>query len=616
VRFSKKIFISVFAATFIVGGGIIWTAHYFVSNNTKDKFISQYSVLTKILGDTLTRLDSNTEQLMLNAANVVAARDAEKGLLSTEELKAMRSELNVTHIFVTDRNGKFIRSTNEDPSLIPNLFSFSDEYKKLIQGTKRFHATPVIQPNPEPKPYKFLSIANRDRTRIIEVGVRVDFIARTLAEAIGADKNVMSMALYSPKGTPFGRFAAKDVKFEKDTAIFPENFKTVESSDSFKFYSKVTSSHPSCSQCDKSETSINGEYYYVLESEVSKSELNAMLASTTKASITLLFFNLLLALVISRFLSRRLVRNIEKAVSKVRQIKDHGQLGDRIDLKGKDEVAFLTREFDNLLGAMEKSREKVIEAERVQAKVQMARDVAHNIRSPIIAIEMMLPTLVGVPERMKRVLKNSVKEIKGLSEKLSKKNDTGNFDLKTQKNRGDLLFLPVFLEEVVTQKNIEYSEKKDVIFLFCNNGDASKEFIKIDSLDLKAVVSNLLNNAYESYGGKKGTVTVSCQDVRSICEIKISDKGAGIPPEYLKRLGNEQITFKGKQGRGLGLLHARKFLAMWDGELKISSEVGVGTDITICLPLFVDGNESLDRVSTKKLFEEQSKIGQMRKLNG
>ena len=601
MRFSKKIFISVFAATFIVGGGIIWTAHYFVSTNTKDKFISQYSVLTKILGDTLTRLDSNTEQLMLNAANVVAARDAEKGLLSTEELKAIRSELNVTHIFVTDHNGKFIRSTNEDPSLIPNLFSFSDEYEKLIQGAKKYHATPVIQPNPEPKPYKFLSIANRDRTRIIEVGVRIDFIARTLAEAIGADKNVMSMALYSPKGTPFGRFAAKDVKFEKETASFPINFETAESSDSFKFYSKVTSSHPSCSQCDKSGTSINGEYYYVLESEVSKNELKAMLASTTKASITLLFFNLLLALGISRFLSRRLVRNIEKAVSKVRKIKDHGQLGDRIDLKGKDEVAFLTREFDNLLGAMEKSREKVIEAERVQAKVQMARDVAHNIRSPIIAIEMMLPTLIGVPEQMRRVLKKSVKEIKGLSEKLSKKNETGFFDLKSKPKERELLFLPAFLEEIVNQKRVEYSKKTQFDIRFESIGVTDNQFVQIDSLELSSIVSNIINNAVESYGPDAGPVIVTCRDQGSMCIVEIRDKGAGIPKEYLGRLGKESITFKGKNGRGVGLLHAAKTVEGFGGSIKIRSGVGDGTEVVISL----QRHKSLESIQSIDLEENR-----------
>ncbi len=585
MRFSKKIFISVFAATFIVGGGIIWTAHYFVSANTKEKFISRYSVLTKILGDTLTRLDANTEQLMLNAAKVVAAKDAEKGLLSTSELKAMTTELNVTHIFVIDRTGKFIRSTNEDPSLIPNLFSFSDEYRQLIAGTKDFIATPVIQPNPEPKPFKFLSVANRSRSRIIEVGVRVDFIARTLAEALSSDSNMRSMALYSPDGTSFGRFAAKDVKFEDGTTKLPDDFKNVvESSDSFKFYSKVASSHPSCSQCDNSKTSKNGEYYYVLESEVSKAELTSMLAATTKASIYLLFGNLLLSLLFGRFLSRKLVYKIEKAVDRVRHIKDHGELGDRINLKGKDEVAFLTHEFDNLLGAIEKSRDKVIEAERIQAKVQMARDVAHNIRSPIIAIEMMLPTLTGVPERLKRVLTNSVKEIKGLSEKLSQKNNSGEFDLKLNLAFDDLIFLPSFLEEIINQKRIELSKKKNVVLKFLNKGNIGNEFVKTDSLELKAIVSNLINNAVESYGPDGGVVSVIASDQEEFCKIIVADNGSGIPDEYIEKLGKQQITFKGGQGRGRGLLHAFQKVRHWGGEIQINSTLGAGTSVTITIP--------------------------------
>lgn len=585
MRFSKKIFISVFAATFIVGGGIIWTAHYFVSANTKEKFISRYSVLTKILGDTLTRLDTNTEQLMLNAAKVVAAKDAEKSLLSTGELKAMTSELNVTHIFIIDRTGKFIRSTNEDPSLIPNLFSFSDEYRQLIAGTKDFIATPVIQPNPEPKPFKFLSVANRNRSRIIEVGVRVDFIARTLAEALSSDANMRSMALYSPGGTSFGRFAAKDVKFEDSTTKLPDDFKdVVESSDSFKFYSKVASSHPNCSQCDNSKTSKNGEYYYVLESEVSKAELTSMLAATTKASIYLLFGNLLLALLFGRFLSRKLVYKIEKAVNRVRHIKDHGELGDRINLKGKDEVAFLTREFDNLLGAIEKSRDKVIEAERIQAKVQMARDVAHNIRSPIIAIEMMLPTLIGVPDRMKRVLNNSVKEIKGLSEKLSQKNESGVFEFKNNSNENDTIFLPVYIDEIVTQKQLEFSAKDSISIELEVTGQAGNQFVKANPLELRGIISNLINNAIESYGPKGGRVLIFCDDNANSCRIVIKDSGAGIPEEYLSRLGFEPISFKGDKERGIGLIHAFKSVASWGGQIDISSKVGRGTTVSVTIP--------------------------------
>ncbi|MBK9293895.1 MAG: hypothetical protein IPM57_05540 [Oligoflexia bacterium] len=224
MTFSKKIFISVFFTALIIGSLIIWTSHYFVSRQTEEKFISRYTVFTKVLSDTLTRLDSNTEKLMLNAAKVVAARDQAQGLLSTEALKSMRDELSVTHIFVVDKNGKFIRSTNEDPLLIPNAFSFCPTYKNMITGNTNIEATPVIHPRPEPKPFKFLFIPSHDRSRLLEVGVRVDFVAKTLSEALGSDENIESMSLYDPSGNIFGRFNAKGVDFKSGTTAIPPAF--------------------------------------------------------------------------------------------------------------------------------------------------------------------------------------------------------------------------------------------------------------------------------------------------------------------------------------------------------------------------------------------------------
>ena len=184
MTFARKIFIAVFLSTLFVGTSLIWGAHRYVQNRAEADFISRYTVFTRILGDTLTQLDTNTEALMMNAAQVVAAKDKEEGLLSTERLRALQAKLGITHLFVIDKNGKFLRSTNDDPAGIPNLFSFSPTYRNLLTGESEVEATPVIKPNPEPKPFKFLSIANHDKSRIIEVGVRVDFIGKTLAEAI------------------------------------------------------------------------------------------------------------------------------------------------------------------------------------------------------------------------------------------------------------------------------------------------------------------------------------------------------------------------------------------------------------------------------------------------
>ncbi|MGE4131414.1 MAG: ATP-binding protein [Bdellovibrionales bacterium] len=586
MTFSKKIFIAVFFSTFAIGSLLVWTAHRYVSQRSEDEFISRYTAFTRVLADTLGRLDVSTEALMRNAAKVVAARDAEKGLLSTRELKEMRGDLGITHIFVLDRDGRFIRSTNESPHLIPNLYSFCDEYRGVIDGTYDQDATPIIKPQPEPKPYKFLFVPSADRKRIIEVGVRVDSIAKTLMEAIKADANVKTMFLYSPDGTAFGRYTADLVAFDERKAQFPANLNSmIQDPEHFRFFAKVTSSHPKCCQCDKSGTSRNGEYYYVLENAVSKAELRVVQARTSKTFGWMMLGNILLSFILGRVMSRKLVRNIEQAAGRVREIKNRGDSSGRIQLQGKDEVAFLTNEFDHLLDTIEESQAKILEAEKIESKVQLARVVAHNIRSPVIAIEMLLPAMVTVPEKMKNILRNSVKEIKHLSERLSNQSDSMIVATENVVDSG-LVYLPTLLDELVKRKQVEYSKNRMVKIKLAVQEGLKATFVKADGTELSSIFSNLVNNAVESYGGKGGDIEIDLHADGDDLLVCVADNGAGIPQEYLADLGQRSITFKGSKSRGLGLVHAFKTVASWGGKIQIKSEIGVGTAIIVRLPKY------------------------------
>jgi signal transduction histidine kinase len=586
MTFAKKIFIAVFLSTLMVGSILIWAAYKYTVNRSEEDFVARYQVFSKVLADTLNRLDTSTEALMLNAAKVVAEHDEKHGLLSTEKLRTLQSELGITHLFMIDRTGKFTRSTNDDPAGIPNLFSFCENYQKLITGGLDVEATPIIKPNPEPKPFKFLSIPNKDRSRIVEVGVRVDFITKTLAEAIKSDVNVISMSLYAPDGTPFGTYSDQNVAFESKKANLPESFDTaISSADSTSFFTKVISSHPRCCQCDVSGTSKNGEYYYVLESKVSKSELKAIQARAGILFLLIGFGNALLSYVLARLLSRRLVRNIEIAVSKVRKIKDKGDLSDRIKMNRGDEISFLTQEFDRLLDSLEDSQKKLVEAEKIQSKMELAKILAHNIRSPAIAIEMMIPGLVSVPERMKKILKNAATEIRLLSEKLRTQSgliaETSDKELDT-----DLVYLPIFIEELIRQKNLEFSKNDRIQVIDCTAAKSISLYVKASSLELRSVLSNLMNNSFEAYRNEVGAIEVSVNQDSDRCEISVKDYGVGISDEITAQLGKKAISTKEALGRGIGLLHAFKMIEAWGGKISINSTIGKGTEVKICLPVY------------------------------
>ena len=73
--------------------------------------------------------------------------------------------------------------------------------------------------------------------------------------------------------------------------------------------------------------------------------------------------------------------------------------------------------------------------------------------------------------------------------------------------------------------------------------------------------------------------------------VEIADNGAGIPPEHLARIFDPGFTTKGVGvGTGLGLSICYRIVQDHRGEIKVASQVGVGTRFTIVLPMDLDKN--------------------------
>ena len=180
MSFFKKVFAAIFFSTFLVSTSLIWISHYFISRRATADYVTRYQNFSRALGRNLTQMETDTESVMLNALHVLDEEERRRGALSNSQLKSLAADLNVSHIFETDINGTFIRSTNEDPKLIPNLYSFCTEYKTFAQSAdrKQFRVTPIIPPFPEPVPYKFLFLKNFSGTRLLEAGTRVTYLGQ------------------------------------------------------------------------------------------------------------------------------------------------------------------------------------------------------------------------------------------------------------------------------------------------------------------------------------------------------------------------------------------------------------------------------------------------------
>lgn len=129
------------------------------------------------------------------------------------------------------------------------------------------------------------------------------------------------------------------------------------------------------------------------------------------------------------------------------------------------------------------------------------------------------------------------------------------------------------------------ANKVELIFF----GGQSEILIKADERLLLQTVANLVTNGIK-FTEAGGTVRlyVSATPQKGIA-IKVSDTGIGIAAENLERVLRpfEQVesSYSRKHGgSGLGLPYAKRLIELHDGELKLESELGKGTTVTVTLP--------------------------------
>ena len=110
-----------------------------------------------------------------------------------------------------------------------------------------------------------------------------------------------------------------------------------------------------------------------------------------------------------------------------------------------------------------------------------------------------------------------------------------------------------------------------------------------DRRAIKQILLNLLSNAvkFSLPGGKVHVETRSAGETLSLC---VRDEGIGIPANQLSRLGRpfEQVCLDpmiAKGGTGLGLALVQALAQKHGGFMRIESEEGIGTTVTVELPL-------------------------------
>lgn len=110
--------------------------------------------------------------------------------------------------------------------------------------------------------------------------------------------------------------------------------------------------------------------------------------------------------------------------------------------------------------------------------------------------------------------------------------------------------------------------------------------ILADEARVRQILYNLLSNAI-GFSSSGGRVSLNCERRQGMIEIKVTDQGVGIPlgqqRAVLERFVSRSQGSK-HRGAGLGLPVAKSLVELHGGSLRLDSEPGVGTTVTVLLP--------------------------------
>jgi PAS domain S-box-containing protein len=262
---------------------------------------------------------------------------------------------------------------------------------------------------------------------------------------------------------------------------------------------------------------------------------------------------------------------------------------------------------------LKEAQTQLVQSEKMASLGQLVAGIAHEINTPIGAVNSMHDTLFRTLERMKgfiqKELPDNCKQIPKL-EAVFKLIDDSNSVIKsgTERVMNIVTRLKSFarldeadLKTVDIHEGIEdtlvliHHELKHNITVVKNYGNIPP--ISCFPSQLNQVFLNLLVNSKQAIKDK-GTITITTQMKNEKVHIKFSDNGVGIPPESLSRIFDPGYTTKGiGVGTGLGLSISYNIIQSHRGEIKVHSELGKGTEFLIVLPM--DLEAQLEREKAK-----------------
>ncbi|MEV7522991.1 ATP-binding protein [Streptomyces sp. NPDC091371] len=307
-----------------------------------------------------------------------------------------------------------------------------------------------------------------------------------------------------------------------------------------------------------------------------RDDLNTLAWSLTIATGLALLGSALLA----QAAARTVLKPVQRLGDAARRLGE-GELDHRLDVRGTDELADLSRTFNKTAEALEK---KVADmSAREESSRRFVADMSHELRTPLTALTAVAEVLEEEVDDLDPMIAPAValvvSETRRLNDLVENLMEVTRFDAGTAK----LVLDDVNVADQVTAC-IDVRAWLDAVEL-----DAERDIVaRLDPRRLDVILANLIGNALK-HGGSPVRVSVSVEGEWLV--IAVQDNGPGIPedvlPHVFDRFYKASASRPKSDGSGLGLSIAMENAHIHGGDITAANGAGGGALFTLRLPVDV-----------------------------
>ena len=264
-----------------------------------------------------------------------------------------------------------------------------------------------------------------------------------------------------------------------------------------------------------------------------------------------------------------------------------GRLDTRLRVSGTDELAELSRTFNNAAEALQRRVEEL--SAREEASRRFVADMSHELRTPLTAITAVTEVLEDEADSLDPMIAPAVRlvvtETRRLGDLVENLMEVTRFDAGTAR----LTLDAVDVSDMVTAC-IDARAWLDAVQLDAPRGIV----VRLDPRRLDVILANLIGNALK-HGGSPVRVTVRTEpsdggpDAGDVLVVEVADNGPGIPenvlPHVFDRFYKADASRKRSEGSGLGLSIAQENAHIHGGTITAANRPEGGALFTLRLPI-------------------------------